>query len=285
MRRVLITGGSGFLGGALLRSLPPGWEAHTTRRSNPVSGAVVHDCDLSDRAATLGVWDRVRPEVVIHTAYSTSHGERDIREATVNVVDACAASGAALLHMSSDVVLDGEHAPYDESADPRPVHEYGRLKAMAEGYVLQRLPDAAVVRTSLITSFHPLDPRSAWVAAGLRGEIPLTLFADELRCPAEVGDLARQLWELVLLPESERGGVWHLAGPEALSRYALGILIAATLRLPPDRLRWGTSRDSPDPRPRDLRLLTARADALLRSRIRPISQVAAEALAAPAEAR
>ena len=123
--------------------------------------------------------------------------------------------------------------------------------------------------------------RTAWVAAGLRGEAPVTLFADEIRCPAEVGDLARQLLEIALLPESERGGVWHLAGPEALSRFALGVLIAATQRLPLERLRWGLSRDSDAPRPRDLRLLTRRADALLRSRIRPISQVAAEALATP----
>ena len=284
MLPLLITGGAGFLGDALLRSAPPQVELHSTRRTTPVRAGQSHTCDLADRGATGALFDRLQPGLVIHTAYSPSAGERDIWEATRNVVDACAASGAALLHMSTDLVLDGERAPYDEAADPQPVHEYGRWKAKAEAYVLQRLPDAAVVRTSLITSFLPPDPRTAWVASGLRGEAPVTLFADEIRCPVEVGDLARQLWEIVFLPEAERGGVWHLAGPEALSRFALGALIAAALRLPTDRLRWGLSREAPERRPRDLRLLTPRADALLLSRIRPISQVAAEALAPAAGA-
>ena len=112
-------------------------------------------------------------------------------------------------------------------------------------------------------------------------------------CPASTGNVPRpspsspwqraQLWEIAELPPGERAGIWHLAGPEALSRYALGSLIATALNLPTERLRWGLSRDAGAPRPRDLRLLTPRADAHLRTRARPISLAAAMALAAAGE--
>jgi dTDP-4-dehydrorhamnose reductase len=282
MRSVLVTGGGGFLGQALVRCAPAEWDCHVTVRNTPAAGGVAHRCELSSADEVRALWSEVRPELVIHTAYGIDDGERDIWHATRNVVDACAGSGAALVHMSTDLVLDGEHPPYDDDARPAPVHEYGRWKTRAEEYVRERLPDAAVVRASLITSFDPPDPRTAWVASGLRGETPVTLFVDETRTPILVDDLAAQLVEIAGIPAPERGGVWHLAGPESMSRFALGALIAAALGLPAERLRAGYSAHGGTPRPRDLRLLTSRADARLRHRPRPLSTAAAAALAARA---
>src|SRR5690606_27058306 len=126
--RVLITGGAGFLGSALLRAAAPGTEVQTTRRRAPVPGHPAHAVDLAEAPAVAALWDRLRPDLVIHAAYAQDAGERDIWLATRNVADACAEHGAALVHLSTDLVLDGEHAPYDEAAEPRPVHEYGRWK-------------------------------------------------------------------------------------------------------------------------------------------------------------
>ena len=282
--RVLITGGAGFLGSALLRSAPAGARVAATRRRAPVLGASeVHAVDLADADAVLALWNRVQPRMVIHTAYGIEAPERDIDGATRAVVDASRAVGAALIHVSTDMLLDGEHAPYTEDAAPAPVLEYGRWKARAEEYVRRQDPAAAVVRTSLLTSFSPLDPRSAWVARGLAGEAEVTLFADEIRCPIAVDDVAAQIWEIAGLAAAARGGVWNLAGPEAISRYALGLLVAAHLGLPADRLRPGISRGTVPARPRDLRLSTTRADRELRHRARAISELVLHA-AGPAPA-
>jgi dTDP-4-dehydrorhamnose reductase len=269
--RVLITGGAGLLGSTLLEHAPEGVDVHATYRSIPVVAARSHRAELADATIVPELFADVRPDVVIHTAYSMANGARDVWQATRNVVDACLASGAALVHMSTDALLDGEHAPYAEDAQPAPVHEYGRWKAQAEAYVRERMPAAAVVRTSLITRLRPLDAGSAWVADTLREGRRVNLFVDELRCPTAVEDLAAQIWEIVHLPAADRSGVWHLAGPEAVSRYALGLLIAAHEGLDPAGIVPTLSAASPTPRPRDLRLLTTRADAALRTRARPIS--------------
>jgi dTDP-4-dehydrorhamnose reductase len=271
--RVLITGGGGLLGGELIRQTPSGIHIHATRRTSPVAGAESHVVELSDGEAAEALWMRIRPDLVIHTAYSPSEGERDVWRATESVIRACRAVGAALVYMSTDALLDGESAPYAEAAEPAPVHDYGRWKAKAELHVRDAMPDAAVVRTSLIVRAEPPDRGSAWVVDALRRGQPVRLFTDELRCPIAVEDLAAQLWEVAQLPPERRAGVWHLAGPEAVSRYALGVLLALRHGVDPRGIIPVPSAASPAPRPRDLRLLTSRADHELRTRARPISAI------------
>jgi dTDP-4-dehydrorhamnose reductase len=274
--RILITGGGGLLGRALIASAPADAELHATRRTSAVPESVEsHTVDLSNREATLELMDRIRPGLVIHTAYAQATPERDVGWATESVVDACRAAGAALVHISSDVVFDGERAPYAETDAPAPVHEYGRWKALAEGYARAVLPDAAIVRTSLIVRADPPDRGSAWVLDALRAGEPVRLFVDELRCPIADADLAAMLWELAALPAEARGGIWHLAGPEAVSRYTLGVLVARRHGADPDRIVPTRSRGSGIQRPRDLRLLTTRADRELRTRARPVGEVLA----------
>lgn len=271
--RVLITGGAGLLGGTLISTAPEGIEVHATRRSTPVSCATPHTVDLADSDAVTALLDRLRPDAVIHTAYSRDDPERNIVAASRSVAEGCARTGAALVHVSTDLVLDGEHAPYDESAEPAPIEEYGRWKAEAERAVLAAAPDAAIARTSLIVRADPPDALTARLVESLRAGEPSRLYVDELRCPIFVEDLARQLWEIALLPGERRTGVWNLVGPEAVSRFTIGALIARRFGLDASLLAPALNATHPVPRPRDLRLLTTRADRELTTRARTIAEV------------
>ena len=275
MSRVLVTGGGGLLGHALLLSAPAEVELHATVRRAPAAAGALHAVELTDADAVTRAWEAARPDVVIHTAFDMGAGEHEVCVAHRNVARACREAGAGLVHVSTDALLDGERAPYDETAEPAPVHEYGRLKALAEAVVREECPEAAVVRTSLLVRTDPPDRTTRWVLDGLRRGEPVRLFTDELRSPIAAADLAAQLWELAALPPAERAGVWNLAGPESLSRYALGLLVALRFRADPRGIVPARSADSPTPRPRDLRLLTPRADRALRARARPVSAVLA----------
>lgn len=274
LRVALVTGARGLLGSEVRRWVPPGWRSiGNVRTTEQAEGSSeMRAADLSDTAAVDDLFDAVDPALVIHTAYSYDEAERDVVAATRRVAKAAARRGAALIHCSSDMVFDGQSAPYTEDAEPAALLAYGRAKQRAESLVREHCPDAAILRYSLITRLDPPDPRSEWVLQGLRDGTGPSLFVDEIRTPIGVTDLARCIWEIARIPRADRSGVWHLAGSEALSRYALGLLVAARHGVDPAPLRAARSAEIDQRRPRDLRLSTRRADRHLLTRPRPLSE-------------
>lgn len=268
MPRVLLTGATGNLGHHLLRQAPPGWEVHAVGHTRRPVASHAWQTDLADAAPTAALVAEVRPALILHTAYRQHEPETAIVAATRHLAEAAARVGADFVYVSSDMVFAGDRAPYAEDAPPCPTSAYGAAKAAAERLLPELLPHAAIVRCSLIVGLDPLNASTAWIVDRLRTGQCASLFVDELRTPIAAPDLAAALWELAALPASARAGIWHLAGPEALSRYALGLLLARRLGLPVANI---LPAGAPPDRPRDLRLATARADRHLRCRPRPLS--------------
>ena len=262
--RVLITGGAGLVAGHLLRSAPSDADVHVTWRRTPARhGVHAHQLDLADSSAVQSLFDSVQPEAVVHTAYSQS-SRADVVDASVNVAEAAAACGARLVHLSSDMVFGGDSAPYDETAVPAPVNDYGTWKLEAERLVLEHVPGAVLTRTSLVVSSDPLDHQAAWLSRALGAGESVTLFHDEYRTPVRADDLATILWDLAMGREA---GVIHVAGPERLSRADIGLRCAADLGLAADLVQAASAANHPEPRPRDLSLASIR---LPNSATRPI---------------
>lgn len=261
--RVLITGAAGMLGSELLSCAPAdAVVAAVTRGEVPSSSRASttwYHAELTDRDATMSTVVAAEPDVVIHTAYCQD-SRSDIVDATDSIADAAASVGAAMIHLSTDAVFDGEHAPFAEHDEPAPVLDYGRWKLDAERALLAHVPDAAIVRPSLIVRLDPPDRATAGVldavadgpAGGYR------FFVDEMRTPIRVEDLAVELWALVALPRADRGGIWHVPGAEVMSRLELAQRIARHHRVDPTRLTSASVADHPSPRARDLTTTSAR---------------------------
>ncbi len=271
MRSLLITGASGYLGRELARqAVAAGRQVYGTFHSapRPISGVEWLALDVRDREATHGLLAEVRPGAVIHTAVREPNDWATNATGAANVTRASRTSGARLVHLSSDAIFNGASGLYDETASPEPITPYGAAKAAAETAVAALDPAAWIVRTSLIIGDEPYK-HVALVLDMLAGRNSGVLFTDEIRCPIHVADLASALLELT---DADGGGVLNVAGPEAVSRYQLGVLIARHFGLDPARLRASTTAASGLRRPTDVRLDVRRAQALLGTRLRGASE-------------
>lgn len=262
----LIIGASGFLGTELVRqAVSRGHPAAGTFRSRPgtAPGVSWHPMDLRDPRAVNAVVEAVDPSVVINA----SSGGADwavTADGSVRLAELTARHGIRLVHVSSDAVFSGSRITYDETALPDPVTPYGAGKAAAETAVRLLHANAVVARTSLIIGDggSPHERFVRELAAGLRAG---ALFTDDVRCPVHVTDLASALWELA---SCEATGVFHVAGPDALSRHELGTLIALRDGLRPALLPAARRADSPFPGPLDVRLDCRASQHRLATRLR-----------------
>lgn len=281
-RTVLVTGASGFLGTALLRSRPPGLRLTAAGRRLPpgLSRDDWEPMDLAAASALGPAMKRFRPTAILHAAATQRDEELEsvVVEGTRQAVRAAQDAGAFLLHVSTDMVFDGEAAPYHEASPHTPNTAYGRAKARAEDVVRETAGPALVVRTSLLFEPATSDPRTAALLDRLaRGE-PVILFTDEVRCPAHVGDLAAALWrtlEDALTGRSPLPPVAHLVGPEPMTRYEFGVALLGALGRETAGVRAGTIAESGLARPRDLTLVARATPAAWRAPIRSAREVLA----------
>jgi dTDP-4-dehydrorhamnose reductase len=254
--RLFVTGGNGYLGRAVVREARAlGW---------PVTAPGSRELDVRDADAVARALAAARPDAVVHTAYRLDGPDQWSTNVDGAAAVARASAGTRLLHLSSDVVFDGERAGrYREEDVPAPVHDYGRSKAEAERLVAAAHPSALIVRTSLLYGGGQPSPHERRAL-----DADVSFFTDEHRSPVQVGDLADALIELAAL---DVAGPLHVAGADDVSRYEFARLIVAAADGDPDRLRSGESGGIG--RPRNCTLDSSRARALLRTRLRGVREV------------
>lgn len=214
--RILITGGSGQLGRALIGTL------HAHDVVSPSSS----DLDITNEALVSVEVSAIAPDVIVHCAAmtDTSRCEREPEEAhAVNALGAGYVAGAAaranapLYAISTNEVFDGcADGPYAEDANANPVNAYGRSKLEGERMAVQRNPDTRVVRTSWLYG----EGAGSFVArtlAAARDGRPMRYVTDEVASPTSAADLAEAVAALIEL--NAPPGVYHLVNEGEASRF------------------------------------------------------------------
>lgn len=234
--RLFITGGSSYFGRHLVRlvaaktTIPIGYSFFSHDPLPTLPGVTYRvSLDLRAAAAVRHCLDTFRPDAIIHTAGSNRSPdmERVIVEGARHLVEATAATGTRLIHLSTDSIFDGTAAPYDETAGPMPVNAYGRAKAAAET-IIRDHPNHVIVRTSLIYGLEEMDVGTSWMVKALRAGQPVTLFTNQVRNPIWTETLSQACLELAR-PGSkayEYVGILNVAGRQVLTRaeFALRLL-------------------------------------------------------------
>ena len=224
-KRILITGGSSYLGRHLVPLAAQEHEVvYTYFRNDPLASLSGRKVDVRDKTAVSTLISTFQPHAIIHTAGSNRGDDMDgvIRLGAQHVTEAATLVGARLIHLSTDSLFDGLEPLYAETAVSTPITAYGRAKADAESIVAQH-ENHAIVRTSLIYSLTQMDHGTRWMADALRAGEPITLFDNQFRNPVWVQTLCLACLELV---DNGHTGILNVAGRQAMSRaeFALKML-------------------------------------------------------------
>jgi dTDP-4-dehydrorhamnose reductase len=196
--KVLVTGAAGMLGKAVMPALAAA--GHLTRGTD-LPGHDVTRPEPLRRAA-----EEFRPDWILHLAAFTRVDECERRRDEAFLVNetgarnaalAAAASGAALLALSTDYVFDGTAtSPYRESDTARPRSVYGASKWAGERAVRETLARHVIVRSSWL--FGPGGTNFVdTILARARGGGALRVVDDQRGSPTFTRDLAQGLLRLM----------------------------------------------------------------------------------------
>ena len=229
--KVLITGAKGMLGQDMV--------AEFQRREYEVHAASHKTLDITDIHAVRAAIEALRPDVVVNCAAYTNVDKAESEpEAAMrvnglgprNLALACEATGAVLLHISTDYVFDGEkEGPYEIWDTPNPINAYGKSKLWGENYVRSLIYRYFIVRTSWLFGKGGRNFVTTMLELAKRGE-PMRVVNDQRGCPTYTVDLARACADLV---ESGCFGTYHVTnqGVTTWYEFAMEIFMQAGLNV------------------------------------------------------
>lgn len=253
-----MTGAGGQVGQWLVRLGGPDIEAYGRA-----------DLDIADPTAVSAVLTGLGPaDVVINTAAYTAvdAAETDVAAARAgneigprNLAVQTAATGARLVHISTDYVFSGDPDQaggpngYDIDDPVGPATVYGRTKLDGERAVVAADPRATIVRTAWV--YTGAVGGSDFVATMRRLESErgtVTVVTDQVGSPTYAADLAAGLLQLadVLRADDRPGAVLHAAGGGHTSWFDLARAVFQEVGADPDRVLPCGSADFPRPAPR-----------------------------------
>ena len=285
-KKLMIFGGSGFVGGNLAKlAQTKDWKVWIV---DSFYRAGLEDVewkltDITKKEDVDRVFEEIKPDAVVNVAavadIDKAEREKDLAwrvnvDGARFVADNCAKYGIKYIFFSSDAVFDGKGKLYGEEDPVGPVNYYGRTKAEAEKAVLTVYPGAIVVRISLVIGFPVTGGNSFF--GGLEPKLKegreVLCSTTEYRTPVDVSTLSQCVLELA---ESDFSGVLHLGSTNSLNRYELTKKAARTMGYDENLVKpESTPKDTPGRAPRHQNgiIATAKAQQILKTKLLSVDE-------------
>ncbi len=266
--KILITGANGFLGFYLVEQLlQKNYSVIATGKGGcrlPFSHHAKFEyqsMDFTDPFSVHDVFERVKPDVVVHTGAMSKPDECELDqmqaylvnvEGTVQLLINSADIKSFFVYVSTDFVFDGEKGMYTEDDIPSPVNYYGRTKLEAEEAVKEYEHDWAIGRTVLVYGKNHSGHSNILkiVKEKLEKGDGYSVVDDQVRTPTYVGDLAGGIISII---EKRASGIFHLSGRDILTPYQMAIKTAELLKLDSSLIKKVTAASFSQPAKRPLK--------------------------------
>lgn len=216
----LVTGSCGQLGSELQRLLPNALFADVT------------ELDITDASAVAKFVKSHQVDTIINCAAYTAVDKAEDDETAAYKINVegpanLAATGAKIIHISTDYVFDGlAHKPYTPEDTPNPVSVYGRTKLAGEQAVLQQAETAIIIRTSWLYSIFGNNFVKTMHRLGSEKE-SLNVVNDQIGTPTYAFDLAQAIVKILPQLRPENKGIYHFSNEGVCSWYDFATEIMA----------------------------------------------------------
>ena len=248
MKKLLVTGISSFLGKELTLYPQNEWKITGLYNNKKVDFPNIdcQFCDITNNEKLKQIFKETKPEAVIHFAalsnpnYCEPHPEASFTvnvEASIQLAILCEESEIPLVFTSTDLVFDGENAPYKETDDLKPLMIYGKHKVEAEQRILEINKKAIIARLPVM--FGKGGFMKNWINTLKEGGT-VSAFTDEYRSMISA---TTAIEGLLLLLDRKVIGIWHLGGKEEVSRYDFAIEMAKIFNLPNNHILPALRKD------------------------------------------
>ncbi|KAI9007377.1 RmlD-like substrate binding domain-containing protein [Gaertneriomyces semiglobifer] len=237
--RVVVTGGSGLLGRAVVKTLKEaGYDVVGTAFSRSGEGLV--KLDLTDNDAVTAFIKEQSPRVIVHcaaerrpdVAQNNREGTRNLNEEIPrHLARLSKEHNIYLIYISTDYVFDGTQPPYDVDAKPNPLNFYGETKLGGEKAIQQEYPEAAILRVPILYGDVEYTGESAvnvLMDMVKKGD-PVAVDDFQARYPTNVADVAkvlRQMIDKLVLDNKILSGIFHFSSKERFTKYDMAALLA-----------------------------------------------------------
>ncbi|MBM3181676.1 MAG: SDR family oxidoreductase [Chloroflexi bacterium] len=238
--KILLTGASGLLGINFAQETMTEHDIVGVDRGKLVNAPFkVLKADLLDSGIVDSMLDSVRPNWLINCAaladLDACEDNPDLaRRLNINLpaqmAKACKARGISFVHISTDAVFDGKKDGfYTEEDPPNPPGVYSQTKLEGEQAALSEYSKAIVARVNFYGwSLNGRRSLAEFFINNLANHKNISGFSDVIFCPMLVNATARTLIKML-----QRGlsGLYHLVGPQAMSKYQFGVEVARKFSL------------------------------------------------------
>jgi dTDP-4-dehydrorhamnose reductase len=283
MKKILISGASGFLGYKLLPQLQKKYEIEALyfRQNFEISNVNWSRINLLEEKELTQKLSKTKVDAVIHAAAIANPNFCEENAAlshhvnvysTVAMADYCKKMGIPLIFISSDLVFNGSVGDYTESDFCFPLSKYGEQKLAAEEILLNDYENCLICRLPLLFGFGPTYSANFFTDSLKKFDKneEIIAFSDEFRSPLSSIWAARGI-ELALdyLFDNKidlKEKIIHLGGPESISRYEFALLIADVFGFDTKNVESKLRSDFPMPaaRPEDVSLNSSLASDILK---------------------
>jgi len=236
--RILIIGGSGVVGTKLLNFFTlNNHQVEFTYLTHEVSYAKGHELDITKKDDVIELISKINPNVVINTTsllMDKSETQPELAESInvkgmENIIEGCKKTNSKIVFVSSSAVFDGKKSEYFENDPPSPLTIYGKTKFQAEELIRKSDLSHLILRTDVLYCWIEDWQKPQRINSVLRvldtlgsGKI-LKELTDWVNTPTYVPDFVNAVHKLL---EQKEEGIFHVSGPEFISRYDWSLKVA-----------------------------------------------------------